>query len=68
MLRGGRKRESKEIQNRRSVRIRVRRKVGESEGGRGETISSGLYREEALGKGSPVSGLEGSRLRTGYAR
>ena len=46
----------------------MRRKVGESEGGGGETIPSGLYREEALGKGSPVSGLEGSRLRTGYAR
>lgn len=29
---------------------------------------SGLYREDPLGKGNPASGLECSRLGTGYAR
>jgi hypothetical protein len=63
-----RERESKEIGNTRIVKRRARRRVGESEGGGGETIPSGLYREEALRKGSLASGLEDSGLEIGNAR
>ena len=45
-----------------SMQTRKREEAG------GETIDSGIYREELLRKASPASGLENSCLGTVYSR